>query len=182
MARLMAALLTAGFLMTTAVASADWSWTGYEDGLWGEYDQIDLYYVEGDLLNTPDYTPAFTDLSGGWQNWDDVNTFNMAVAYGPATSGVTNYTLNFFAYDYPPSAGYSVLLYQVALGTTVVGRAAYQFEPNGNIYGGLISDALWYECGGGEPLQLPSAVPEPISTTLFILGGATMAIRKLRRK
>lgn len=178
MARLMAALLTAGFLTTTAVASADWSWTGYEDGLWGEYDQIDLYYVDGDLLNIP----TFTGMSGGWQNYGDVNTPTMAVAYGPASTGITNYTLNFFAYDYPPSEGFSVLLYQVALGTTVVGRAAYQFESNGNIYGGLISDELWYECGGGEPLQLPNAVPEPVSTTLFILGGATLAVRRLRRR
>ena len=28
----------------------------------------------------------------------------------------------------------------------------------------------------------PNAVPEPVSTTLFLLGGATLAIRRLRRK
>jgi len=28
----------------------------------------------------------------------------------------------------------------------------------------------------------PTAVPEPVSTTLFLLGGATLAMRKLRRK
>jgi len=31
-------------------------------------------------------------------------------------------------------------------------------------------------------LGTPTAVPEPVSTTLFILGGVTMAVRRLRRR
>jgi len=46
---------------------------------------------------------------------------------------------------------------------------------------------VWETQGGGKGTGLfddlkVSAVPEPISTALFLLGGATLAVRRLRRK
>ena len=158
-------------ILASATAQADWSWSGYEDGNWGglqPYDQIGVFVKSGDQFSIP----TFTGLSNSFQNFADANTSTTAYAFGPTVTGNTSYTLNFTGSD-----NFSVLLYQVSLGSSVVGRGIWTFTSGGGVSGstGEYTDAQWVALGGKAPV----AVPEPVSTVLFLLGGATLAVRRV---
>jgi hypothetical protein len=165
-------LFVAILTMFAAGNAFAWTWSGYENADFGgikTYDQIDLVWKSGDTLSNP----TFTGLSGDWKNWDG-NTSTVAAAFGSATSGNTFYTLNFTG-----SNQTSTIFYQISLDSVVQGRGIFTLG-SGSIVSGSIftgTDAEWKALGGSSPV----VTPEPVSSVLFLTGGAALFLRRRKK-
>jgi len=122
-----------------------------------------LYMYQGTSMSASDVsaysTSAFNESTITWNNQPGLGSF-------ASLTNVGN-TMGWYAWDVSSlaqlAAGGNLYL---AMGSNGTGHVYYASETQ----------------TGYAPYLAVTAVPEPISTALFVLGGATLAVRRIRRK
>jgi len=115
---------------------------------------------------------ALSDFSApGWFTLAAGENFGYAV--GPTV------TTNYYNINFAPMDNFNVdFLSMTALGSEFVYMERITHDNLGWHYTQITDTATWYSMGGGSPI----ATPEPVSSALFLLGGAALAARKMRKK
>lgn len=182
MKKLFVVLFVAALTMLMAgSASADWN-SGYpyfyEDGLGNSFNQLAMFRISDSQSYLPSgsyfATPFVTNLNSGWWNYSPSSS--VAYAFGPSTLGTTYETFNFTG---SPSDG-ADFLSMVSNGEQVIYRQRLTYNGSSWSYP-IIDETEWNRLGGGSPIN-PNTVPEPVSMTLFLIGGATLAAKRLSGK
>ncbi len=138
----------------------------YEGSNVGPFDKIMVWWKSGEKFAG---TGAFSNfLASGWgiNNISDI----YADVLGPAGSTYTQFDLNFSGLKSTGTEFWAAVLSN----GVVKQRQILDFDGKSWTYPG-ISEADWNSQGG-------PVVPEPVSSALFLLGGAVLGIKRFRKK
>ncbi len=175
-----ASLLLTAVLVNIAFAEPYWQQSFSQSGAetWqdaanpadpiGEFDGIQVIWDAGSKFTTsPLALSGFT--SGSW----DVSTIGDMEAFAQS-SGTTNYSDFFINFKYDADPLVTSFYYGVFRGDSLIQSQHFTYD-----------GAQWLtDSVNRTTFQTKAAqvVPEPISSTLFLLGGAVLGIKKLREK
>lgn len=140
-----------------------------------------------DVPGGGNYWPEYNFSDYYYENWETAQAMSAIDEYLHAGYGVTlaiyqgqsGHALTVWGYEYSDSSGYEGIYvtdsddYQDTLAYYAISPAGSKWQLGGGYSG-------WY-IGGVEALAV---VPEPVSSVLFLFGGATLAVRSCwkRRK
>lgn len=142
-------------------------------------NQVDLFFTAG----TYDITPI--GVAGGgkynaWNAWGYVSGCDENG--GNCSKGWVN-SYNIFSSEFDFRVGNPTLVYETnLLALSNAPSSSFTLTSDGNV-SFYITDSYYSDNIGGISLDVTAAVvPEPISSTLFLIGGAILGFRKLRKR
>jgi hypothetical protein len=172
---LLFAVVVFGFVLC-GTAFADWSQQFNQSGTEtysgtpvGEFDRIGIWWDGGDKFSTP----AFNNFSdSAWNNYNVSDA--SAYAIGAVTTNL-NFNISFLG---DQSAG-TKFYFMAANGSDIRQRQYAEFDgSNWSVsYGTSFPEVSPENWKGGTVVT-----PEPVSSALFLLGGATLVVYQYRRK